>query len=74
VNTARHLHIDPAIALGRTNAKFERRFRFVEKRMAESGIPCSHDTLAQMDGFWGEAKRMEAQTSATPCSNDNAAL
>ena len=61
VNGARHLHIDPAIALSRTNAKFERRFRFVEKRMAESGIPCSHETLAEMDGFWEEAKRMEAQ-------------
>ena len=61
VNTARHLHIDPAIALSRTNAKFERRFRFVEKRMAESGIPCSHETLAQMDSFWEEAKRKEAQ-------------
>ena len=74
VNTARHLHIDPAIALGRTNAKFERRFRFVEKRMAESGIPCSHETLTQMDGFWEEAKRMEAQTSAASRSNDNAVL
>jgi len=60
VNAARHLHIDPALALSRTNAKFERRFRFVEKRMEEAGIPCSHDTLAQMDGFWEEAKRAES--------------
>lgn len=59
VNAARHLHIDPAIALSRTNAKFERRFRFVEKRMAEAGISCSRDTRAQMDGFWEEAKRAE---------------
>ena len=74
VNTARHLHIDPAVALSRTNAKFERRFRFVEKRMAESGTPCSHETLAKMDGFWEEAKRKEAQTSSAPRGNDNAAL
>ena len=59
VNAARHLHIDPAIALSRTNAKFERRFRFVEKRMEEAGIPCSPETLSQMDGFWEEAKRAE---------------
>ena len=70
VNTARHLHIDPAIALSRTNAKFERRFRFVEKRMEEAGIPCSHDTLTEMDGFWEEAKRMELQNSSAPRGNE----
>ena len=72
VNEARHLHIDPAIALSRTNAKFERRFRFVEQRMAEASIPCSHDTLAQMDGFWEEAKHMEVQNLSASRGNDNA--
>lgn len=80
VNTARHLHIDPAVALSRTNAKFERRFRFVEKRMAEAGIACSRETLTEMDGFWEEAKRLEVQDSAkrmevrnpsAPHTNDN---
>ena len=61
VNSARHLHIDPALALSRTNAKFERRFRFVEKRMEAAGIPCSRNTIVQMDGFWEEAKRAEAR-------------
>ncbi|MEL3907236.1 MAG: nucleoside triphosphate pyrophosphohydrolase [Treponema sp.] len=59
VNTARHLHLDPAVALHRANSKFERRFRFVEKRMEAAGIPCSRETLPQMDSFWEEAKRTE---------------
>lgn len=62
VNTARHVHIDPAIALSRSNAKFERRFRFVEKRMAETGTQCSRDTLKEMEAFWEEAKRAELRT------------
>lgn len=60
VNEARHLHIDPAVALSRSNAKFERRFRFVEKRMAENGMQCSRETLAEMEKFWEEAKRAES--------------
>ena len=61
VNTARHLHIDPAVALSRANAKFERRFRFVETRMEEAGIPCSYEQRARMDSFWEEAKQTETQ-------------
>lgn len=60
VNEARHLHIDPAIALSRSNAKFERRFRFVEKRMAANDMQCSRETLAEMETFWEEAKRAES--------------
>ncbi len=59
VNTARHLHIDPAVALNRTNSKFERRFRFVEAKMRETGLPCTHENLKQMDVFWNEAKQAE---------------
>lgn len=70
VNLARHLHIDSAIALSSTNAKFERRFRFVEQRMEAAGIPFSHDTLAQMDSFWEEAKQTERRPSAQH-GNDN---
>ncbi len=59
VNTARHLHIDPAVALSRTNSKFERRYRFVEKKMREAELPCTHDNFAKMDEFWNEAKQAE---------------
>ncbi len=60
VNAARHLHIDPAVALTRTNRKFERRFRFVEEKMREAGLPCSHEHLTQMDLFWNQAKQSES--------------
>ncbi len=71
INVARFLDIDPALALRRSVAKFERRFRHVEKRMAESGKPLapladsspSPDDaaarLAEMDAFWEEAKLSE---------------
>ena len=78
VNAARHLHIDSAIALSRTNAKFERRFRYVEKRMEEAGLPCSRESLSQMDSFWEEAKRLEQHTTAPQSSdartNQNASI
>jgi tetrapyrrole methylase family protein/MazG family protein len=74
VNLSRWLEIDPTLALRRTVEKFERRFRHVEKRMAEAGEPLvqmepseSRDgaaaaiRLAKMDGFWDEAKNSEKQ-------------
>ncbi|MGP1455106.1 MAG: nucleoside triphosphate pyrophosphohydrolase [Treponema sp.] len=57
INVARHLHIDPTIALNHTNAKFEKRFRFVERKMGEAGLPCTHETLPHMDKFWEQAKQ-----------------
>jgi tetrapyrrole methylase family protein/MazG family protein len=59
VNLARHLDIDPAIALGQTNRKFERRFRHVETRMAQEGIAMSPDRLDVMDAYWEESKSFD---------------
>lgn len=59
INLARHLHINPSLALSSTNTKFERRFRFVEQKMHEAAIPCTHENLMQMDSFWNEAKQAE---------------
>jgi tetrapyrrole methylase family protein/MazG family protein len=59
VNLSRFLGIDPAIALHAANEKFSRRFRRVEKRMAESGSPMSAENMDIMDGFWNEAKAAE---------------
>ena len=58
-NVGRHLGIDPENALRRTNAKFERRFGFVEARLAERGKSPSESDLAEMDDLWNEAKRHE---------------
>ncbi len=56
INVARRYKVDPALALGRTVEKFSRRFRHVEKRMAQSGLPMQPGHLREMDSFWNEAK------------------
>ena len=60
-NLARHLKADPEAALRGANAKFERRFRFIEARLAEQGRKPGEATLAEMDALWNEAKRGEAR-------------
>ncbi len=59
VNLARFLEVDPAVALHRTVEKFSRRFRHVEKRMAESGKPLEASHMKLMDSYWDEAKEIE---------------
>jgi nucleoside triphosphate diphosphatase len=60
VNLARHLGVDPEAALRRTNAKFERRFRYVEDRLAEEGRSPEQADLEEMDAHWNAAKDHEA--------------
>ena len=59
VNLARHLKQDPENALRRANRKFERRFRFIEQALRDSGRPIEDCTLDELDALWGEAKRQE---------------
>lgn len=59
VNLARHLKIDPETALRGANAKFDRRFRFIEQALRDSGRPMEDCTLEELDALWGEAKRQE---------------
>lgn len=59
VNICRHLKVDPEVALHKTNRKFERRFKHVETRVREQGRELTQSTLAEMDGYWDEAKRIE---------------
>jgi tetrapyrrole methylase family protein/MazG family protein/ATP diphosphatase len=57
VNVCRYLKIDPENALRLTNAKFERRFRHIERRLNEQGKTPKESTLEEMDRLWDEAKR-----------------
>jgi ATP diphosphatase len=59
VNLGRHFHIDLETALRQTNAKFERRFRYVEMRLREQGKTPQQSTLEEMDRLWDEAKGKE---------------
>jgi ATP diphosphatase len=58
-NLARHLSVDPESALRSTNAKFERRFRHIESRLAEAGRAPADAGLSELDALWNEAKRIE---------------
>jgi ATP diphosphatase len=60
VNLARHLKVDPESALRGANAKFERRFGFIETSLAAEGRAPGEATLAEMDALWTQAKRQES--------------
>jgi tetrapyrrole methylase family protein / MazG family protein len=57
VNLCRFQGIDPALALGRCNDKFSRRFREVEDGMRKRSLPLGPEHLALMDELWNEAKK-----------------
>ena len=59
VNLARHLEVDPEAALRGANAKFERRFAHIERRLAENGRAPEGAGLDEMEGLWLEAKGLE---------------
>jgi XTP/dITP diphosphohydrolase len=58
INYARFLNVNPEDALERTNKKFIKRFQYLEGKSAELGKSLSDMTLAEMDIFWNEAKRL----------------
>lgn len=63
---ARHAGIDAESALRRTTDKFTKRFAHVERRVLDKHgqwpLHASSDklTLAELDGYWEEAKQLEA--------------
>lgn len=59
VNIARRLKVDPGVAMTRANAKFTKRFKFVEKSMKDANLVMDQDHFAEMDSFWDEAKDSE---------------
>ena len=56
VNLARHVGADPELALRRTNAKFERRFAYIERSLESKGRSLEGASLDEMDALWNEAK------------------
>ncbi len=55
-NLARHCKVDPEAALRATNDKFERRFRYIERQLAEAGRKPVDASLEEMEALWQEAK------------------
>ncbi|WFE72170.1 nucleoside triphosphate pyrophosphohydrolase [Halomonas sp. M1] len=63
-NLARTLGADPEQCLRATNSKFERRFRYVERALAEDDCPISEASLDEMEAHWQAAKGQEQQLTS----------
>jgi MazG family protein len=55
-NLARHLKVDPEAALRSANAKFTRRFHFIEAALKAEGREPSGASLDEMEALWQKAK------------------
>ncbi len=58
-NLARKLDLDPEACLHRANAKFARRFGFIEEMLASAGKTPADASLAEMETLWQQAKARE---------------
>ncbi|MBP2830572.1 nucleoside triphosphate pyrophosphohydrolase [Aquimarina sp. U1-2] len=58
INYARFLKVNPEDALERTNKKFMKRFQYLEAKAKENNKSLKDMTLAEMNIFWEEAKRI----------------
>ena len=58
-NLSRKLGINPEEALHKTLAKFERRFKEMERLIKERGLKIEDLTLEELDKFWEEVKALE---------------
>ena len=56
VNLARHLKVNPEIALKESTKKFSRRFHYIEEQVEAAGRNLVDCELAELDAFWNEAK------------------
>jgi XTP/dITP diphosphohydrolase len=59
INAARLYKLNPDNALEKTNAKFIRRFNYIEQHSIRVGRPLTEMTLEEMDALWNEAKQAE---------------
>jgi tetrapyrrole methylase family protein/MazG family protein/ATP diphosphatase len=60
-NLARKLDVEPEDALRATNAKFSRRFAYVEAELAKIGKTPDQSDLAEMDALWNQARAADKQ-------------
>jgi tetrapyrrole methylase family protein/MazG family protein/ATP diphosphatase len=58
-NLARTLDVDPEDAIRATNAKFVRRFKYVEEKLRERGKTPEDSDLAEMDALWNEVRALD---------------
>ena len=58
INYGRFLGINPDDALERTNRKFIKRFKYLEKESAKDGKQMGEMSLEEMDVYWNRAKEI----------------
>ena len=56
INAARLYNVRPDNALEKTNAKFIKRFNYIEQKAKEKGLSLKEMTLNEMEDLWQEAK------------------
>ncbi len=61
-NLARHVNIDPEVAMRGINHRFESRFRRVEELAAQQNQSLPEMSLDEMDKLWDQAKAEEAKS------------
>lgn len=59
VNLARHVKVKPEMAIRSTNAKFERRFQYIEATLQLQGKGLEQASLDEMEALWQQAKSLE---------------
>ena len=65
VNLARFLEIDPEVSLKKANAKFKRRFQWMETAAQSEGSPLADAPRDHMEALWDRAKLAERAPNAT---------
>jgi tetrapyrrole methylase family protein/MazG family protein len=65
-NIARRWQVNPEEALRKSNAKFERRFRYIETRLREQDLDIRDVTIQQMEELYQEGKRLERKSVEPP--------
>ena len=59
VNVSRLLKVDAEMAVAGCNKKFESRFAFIEKKLAEQGKSVEKASLVEMDLLWEQSKSLK---------------
>jgi ATP diphosphatase len=58
-NLARHVKTDPEAAIRTCNAKFIRRFGYIEAALKRQGKELEEASLCEMDALWNEVRELE---------------
>lgn len=56
VNVARHVNVDPEMALRSSNARFENRFRWIEDNLKKQHKAVEEVSLSELNKLWDQAK------------------